>query len=256
MHANHGVPKSEMRDLGAYGFVYVDKGNGFFIDSSGKEREVNAGSLLILFPGEEHAYGNTENPWRECFIVIDSPFLATWEQCGLIKRSDPIWSLEPTDYWLPRMRLAIENSPGAPVAGSVWTLFRFLEWLAEAREHVDKRRGLACPDEAWIKRARQSIESTIPGEIDWPALARSCGTSWETFRKRFTAEWGMSPGKYRTRQLMDRACLLLGSTDNSIKEISATLGYCDPYHFSKSFKRHLGLSPSDFRRHYFPTRIP
>ena len=27
---NPGVPRERMRDLGAYGFVYIDRGEGFF----------------------------------------------------------------------------------------------------------------------------------------------------------------------------------------------------------------------------------
>jgi AraC-like DNA-binding protein len=254
MHANHGVPREEMRDLGAYGFVYVDKGSGFFLDSTGTERCVKEGALLLLFPGEPHAYGNTDKAWSECFLVIDGPFMRAWEQLGLIDRKDPVWHLDPVDYWLPRMRRAIEKSPGEPFKETIWPVFRFQEWLAEARHHVDLQRGLASPDPSWIKQARGVIESQIPNEINWEGVARQCGTSWETFRKRFTREAGLSPGQFRLRRIMDRACLMLGSSDRSIKEISAALGYCDPYHFSKSFKRVLGLSPTDFRRHYFPTQ--
>jgi AraC-like DNA-binding protein len=253
MHANHGVPREEMRDLRAYGFVYVDSGQGFFLDSTGKERAVLEGCLLLLFPGEPHAYGNAREAWSECFIVIDGPFMRAWEQLGLIDRKDPVWALDPIDYWLPRMRSAIENSPGEPFKESILPIFRFQEWLAEARHHVDSKRGLISPDHSWIKKAQSAIEAQIPNEIDWAAVARRCGTSWETFRKRFTREAGLSPGQFRSRRIMDRACLMLGSSDQSIKEISATLGYCDPYHFSKSFKRILGLSPTAFRRHYFPS---
>ena len=49
------------------------------------------------------------------------------------------------------------------------------------------------------------------------------------------------------RILLEAKRLLLYS-DNSTNEISAELGYKDPGHFSKFFKKHEGLSPSVFRK--------
>jgi AraC-like DNA-binding protein len=41
---------------------------------------------------------------------------------------------------------------------------------------------------------------------------------------------------------------LLANTTMQIKSIALHLGYCDQFHFSKTFKRKIGLSPSDYRR--------
>jgi len=50
----------------------------------------------------------------------------------------------------------------------------------------------------------------------------------------------------------ERICLegqrLLRFSDQNMNEISDTLGFIEPSHFSKFFKKHTGLSPIAYRR--------
>lgn len=47
---------------------------------------------------------------------------------------------------------------------------------------------------------------------------------------------------------MSRASTLLNETDKMIFEVSDEVGYSDSFHFSKMFKKHYGVSPSEFRQ--------
>jgi AraC-like DNA-binding protein len=46
----------------------------------------------------------------------------------------------------------------------------------------------------------------------------------------------------------DRACRLLTRADHSILEIAYSLGYSDPAHFTRAFKRWTGGSPRSYRK--------
>jgi YesN/AraC family two-component response regulator len=46
---------------------------------------------------------------------------------------------------------------------------------------------------------------------------------------------------------MRQACHLLNETTMSVKEVAATLGYEDPYYFSRMFKAVNEMAPSDYR---------
>lgn len=52
------------------------------------------------------------------------------------------------------------------------------------------------------------------------------------------------------RILLLQAKTELTETDKPISEIAFSLGYTDPYTFSHFFKKHSGLSPSDFRNNF------
>ena len=56
------------------------------------------------------------------------------------------------------------------------------------------------------------------------------------------------PSKFITEALLNNAKLLLLNSDNSIKEISNELDFSDQYAFGKFFKKHTGLSPSNFKK--------
>ena len=43
---------------------------------------------------------------------------------------------------------------------------------------------------------------------------------------------------------------LIRSTDYSLDRIAEMVGYSDPKHFSKSFKKTLGVSPAEYKKFY------
>jgi len=57
---------------------------------------------------------------------------------------------------------------------------------------------------------------------------------------------------YYNQLKIQRACSYLQFSDLKIKEIAFRLGYYDPFHFSKSFKKETRLTPKEYRQKYNP----
>lgn len=70
-------------------------------------------------------------------------------------------------------------------------------------------------------------------------------------KKRF----GKSLHQYIVELRMLYGLKQLMSTDRSIKEIAVSVGYPDPYHFSRAFKRHFNVSPSEIDNLRVSSRI-
>jgi AraC-like DNA-binding protein/mannose-6-phosphate isomerase-like protein (cupin superfamily) len=79
-------------------------------------------------------------------------------------------------------------------------------------------------------------------------LASKVAMSRATFARRFSALVGESPHAYVTRWRMNVAARLLRSTSDSAERISASVGYDSPTAFGAAFRRHLSVSPGQYRR--------
>lgn len=79
-------------------------------------------------------------------------------------------------------------------------------------------------------------------------LHRRLGLSRVHFGRLFSKHTGLSPRDYVRKCRLDSACRLLADSACSLTEVAREVGYGDLFHFSSHFKRHLGVSPSRWRR--------
>jgi hypothetical protein len=63
-------------------------------------------------------------------------------------------------------------------------------------------------------------------------------------------QYNMSPKAYLIQLRIQHACDLLKYEDFSISSISEMVGYQNVYYFSQSFKKTMGISPSEYRKKY------
>lgn len=78
-------------------------------------------------------------------------------------------------------------------------------------------------------------------------LAAQYGMTGTRFGQLFQRHVGRAPLDYLTRLRMNCAKELLKTCDCSITQVAECVGYIDPYYFSKSFKKIIGLSPTEFK---------
>ena len=63
------------------------------------------------------------------------------------------------------------------------------------------------------------------------------------------AETGKTAQEYISLRLFNYAKSQLASPELSIKEVAASLGFLYPQHFVRFFKKHAGITPSEYRNH-------
>ncbi len=110
-------------------------------------------------------------------------------------------------------------------------------------------RAESCESEA-VRKIGQSI-SYMLRHLDQPlqvaTLASRANISPSHFFALFKRQIGCAPIDYFIRLRMQHACRLLDETVMSVKEIAATLGYDDPFYFSRIFKSVNHVAPSEYR---------
>jgi AraC-like DNA-binding protein len=77
-------------------------------------------------------------------------------------------------------------------------------------------------------------------------LAGLCGISGVYLRKIFMTRFGVSPKEYIIQKRMDYACRLLLSGQLGVREVALHCGYSEPCHFSREFKKRIGVAPKNY----------
>ena len=83
--------------------------------------------------------------------------------------------------------------------------------------------------------------------ISMSELAARVELSQSRFRALFSAYTGTSPGHYLQTLRLQRARLLLERSFLSVKQVREAVGYADPSHFARDFRRQHGRPPTEFR---------
>jgi AraC-like DNA-binding protein len=101
---------------------------------------------------------------------------------------------------------------------------------------------------ASFRRCRNYIDRNFSSIASSGAVAGACGVNVRYMARLFQQYGSMSPQQYLTRLKMNKAASLILNTPLPIHEIARQVGYEDPYHFSRNFKKQFGQSPRHFRQ--------
>ena len=97
---------------------------------------------------------------------------------------------------------------------------------------------------------QQVMRDNLNRPMSLSELADIAGWSAAHFSTVFRKQVSVAPMEYFTRLKVQRACTKLKMTRETIAAISASLGYNDSFYFSRLFRRHIGMSPTDYRKKY------
>ncbi len=98
-----------------------------------------------------------------------------------------------------------------------------------------------------LERSIRHIHTDYNKKISIPDLAAIENLSNSRYIALFKQQMGMSPMTYIIKMRMSAAAELLRDTDLTVKQIGILVGYHDPHFFSKLFKKHMGISPKEYK---------
>ena len=113
-------------------------------------------------------------------------------------------------------------------------------------ELAEKKRDVNI-DKKSVARVIDYIHANTGGNISLLAMAQIAGVSPNHFVLLFTKATGLSPHQYVLRARIDSAKLLLKDEGLSIAEVSRLTGFRTQEHFTKVFRKIVGVTPREFR---------
>ena len=94
----------------------------------------------------------------------------------------------------------------------------------------------------------QLMENNLEEPIELDEMANFVSVSRRQIERMFHKYLDCSPSRYYLRLRLDRARQLLKQSNMSIVEISTACGFISTPHFSRCYRKHIGISPRDERK--------
>jgi AraC-like DNA-binding protein len=128
----------------------------------------------------------------------------------------------------------------ALVTSALWEMLAILARVVRPSE----RSKLVL--DVW-QRVRMRLAGDLQELIEIQALAKEAELSVDHLIRGFRQRFGISPGQYRSRERFRQAAHRLRNGNEPIKAVAHAFGFADAYSFTRAFRRHLGVLPSDLR---------
>lgn len=208
--------------------------------------------MVIERPGNSiYCYEELGEPWRFEFVSM-----TFHNPDGMLPdefRDNPVFDLSGHNDLFRRLTDLIDicSKPGyqPELADSALAYSFFLAYIA-ARDEQHKVK----PPETVVK-LKAILESGLSESVELDELAGTFRCRPETLIRNFSASYGMTPIRYRTRVRLRHACVLLSDTGMSIKEIAAECGFESQEFFSRQFRKYVKVSPGAYRANPDPLLI-
>ncbi len=183
-------------------------------------------ALVIAIPGPaRYAFEDGGRPWRFAFVSVTCTPPPELASPVIDLASQP--ALDRVFTGLVERHLA--GDPG-PQAVAAYQLLLGVVALAAGTQP-------SGPEDLLAARLADGH-----GRCGIAGLAHELGISHAGLTRRFTRRFGEPPRAFAERQRLRSACTKLAAGDPP-HAAGASVGYADPAHFGRAFRRRLGLSP-------------
>jgi AraC family transcriptional regulator len=164
----------------------------------------------------------------------------------------PNWNLR--DPHIASLMLALyadleDSSPAGPLFGESLgvALAHYLlrRYSARMPRQLDYKGGMPT---ARLNRVLDFMRENCAKEMRIWELAQLAGMSPHYFCELFKKSTGLSPHQYCLRCRIDLAKVFLRSPQYAVNRVAKATGFADQSHFTKVFRRMVGVTPTQFRQ--------
>jgi transcriptional regulator GlxA family with amidase domain len=103
-----------------------------------------------------------------------------------------------------------------------------------------------------LKEVLQLMEANLEEPLSLKDLAEYVNLSRRQLERLFIKHLHSTPSRYYLKLRLDRARRLLKQTSRSIVEITSMCGFVSTTHFSRCYRKYMGVSPKSDRAHGVP----
>jgi AraC-like DNA-binding protein len=248
---------SKGRVLDCHALVYISHGRGSFESKQSVRQAIEAGQVIMLFPGVWHRYHpEPATGWKEHWLGFDGDVARRWVKNKFFSPRAPVFKPAQDEKWLMLFTELVANiKSNHPALQQVMAGFaaQMLGLL-----YSGQQAGLAGDDQTLliVQRAITKMQTELESGLNAQELARGLNVSYSSFRHTFQQHTGSSPHQYLLELRLMRARNLLTQTPQTIKEIAQKVGFEDEHYFCRFFKMKTSMTPGQWRARSVPKMVP
>lgn len=230
--------------------TYTITGRGLY-RQEGVAIHAEPGDLTLLVPGAVHDYGATpEGVWEFTWAhFVPRPSWAAWLRLPEVGKGLHRLAIADMTVRQRIQRAFTRLSRDAQGAGA------FREELAlNALEEIlllaarEQHRAAARPVDPRIQRVLDHLAANLAERHTLADLAREVSLSPSRLAHLFKEQVGDSIVETILKLRLRQAARLLEFTPRQVKEIAHDVGFQSAFYFSRQFRAHFGVSPTEYRR--------
>lgn len=237
-----------------YILIYCKEGIGNLTINNVNYR-ISANQAVVIPPHVQHRYeADHTTPWS----IYWAHFMGTKAEEMSVRLYYPVEiSISETSRIEDRLNLfeeifntiktsySIDNLNFANISFSYFlATFLHVEQFNQAKKGSEFSNNI-------ISKVLHFMNENIENSLTIEQLASYSGYSPSYFYRRFISEMETPPMSYFMRMKINKASILLITTDMQVNQIASKVGFTDSFHFSRVFSKIIGMSPQSFRKQGF-----
>lgn len=237
------------RSLTEFQLIYISKGEGFFETSGLSPQPIDAGTIILLYPGVWHRYRPKESTgWEEYWVGFSGTYAHYLLEQECFSLQNPIIKVHFDNEFLATFSRLIENVEVQEDTYRKLSAFHLIHLLSIVYASSLLSNQKLSKKEELINEMRSEIHRRWNSNVDLETLSAQFNVSYVWFRKTFKEVLGTAPNQYRLMLKIRRAEQLIQESNLTLAEVAFQSGFKSEFYFSRIFKQKMGYNASEVRK--------
>ena len=231
--------------------LYCTDGQGW-IQLPSHRVTLAVGEVFAIPPNMPHSYGaDTDNPWTIHWFHFSGTYCGQAVSTIMDERGNTSHALR-VPYSDDRIalfdRMFDTFLKGYSTSNLLFANLTLPYFLASFVLPENFQPDIVTSGTSPTDKAILYMQANLSRAVTLDNIAQSANLSASFFSRKFRQDTGYAPIEYFNHLRVQRACQLLHFSDLRINEVASQLGIDDPFYFSRLFKKHMGVSPAEYKK--------
>ena len=244
-----------IREEDCFTFVYINEGNAL-LQSASMTFQLASQQGFFAFPDLPYVLQNASAaPMVFTWLTFSGYQVEHYLNRADMSRTRPTFT-DPQGIVLQKFEVIYQAAHKLPnrycrMVSGLYAIFSHLLDITPIPRSDDYSDG----SDFFALKAVNYIEQNYNRPLLVDEIAETLGISRKALYAIFRNVLKISPNRFVILYRMEKACMRLRLSSQSISEIAYSVGYANQFYFAREFRRLIGMTPSAYRRNPQPSEV-